>query len=155
MPFPSHHVCTSRIAKWTAFLLPILFALSFPSAHAATVNVDSQQIKARATTIIEQIIQGISDGDYGLYSSQFSKPMKQSQTRENFLELQRSLQKAIGKFQSLEYLGYYSQYGNVITLFKARFSKDKDDVLIRLVLEGPAADAKVTGLWFDSPALEK
>ena len=81
--------------------------------------------------------------------------MKQSQTRENFLDLQRSLQKAVGKFQSLEYLGFYSQYGNLITLFKARFSKDKDDVLIRLVMEGYGDDSKITGLWFDSPALEK
>lgn len=151
----AHPALTSRLAKQIIFVLTILYVLSCPPAEAATINVDPEQIKARATTIVEQIIQGISEGDYGLYSSHFSKPMKESQTRENFLDLQRSLQKAVGKFQSLEYLGYYSQYGNLITLFKARFSKDKDDILIRLVLEGPGPDPKVTGLWFDSPALEK
>jgi hypothetical protein len=156
LPFPSHQVYRSIPVKWTTFLLPILFALSWPSAWAATVNVDDpDQIKIRATVVIEEIIQGISDGDYSLYSRHFSKPMKESQTRENFLELQRSLQKTIGKFQSLQYLGFYAQHGNLITLFKARFSKDKDDVLIRLVIEGYGADSKVTGLWFDSPALEK
>jgi hypothetical protein len=155
LSFPSHQTSRSRPVKWTAFLLPLLLAISCPTAYAATVNVDPEQIKGRAAKLIEEIVQGISEGDYGLYSQHFSKPMKESQTRENFLELQRSLQKSIGKFQSLEYLGFYSQYGNLITLFKARFSKDKDDVLIRLVLESYGADAKVTGLWFDSPALEK
>jgi hypothetical protein len=156
LPFPSHQASTSTPTKWTTFLLLMLIVFSSLPAHAATVNVDDpDQIKARATTLIEDIIQGISDGDYALYSRHFSKPMKESQTRENFLELQRSLQKAIGKFQSLQYLGFYSQHGNLVALFKARFSKDKDDVLIRLVMEGHAADSKVTGLWFDSPALEK
>jgi hypothetical protein len=151
-----HRVFISPIVKQSIFLLSILCVFSLSHAGAATVNVDDpEQIKIRATTLIEDIIQGISDGDYSLYSRHFSKPMKESQTRENFLELQRSLQKTIGKFQSLQYLGYYAQHGNLITLFKARFSKDKDDVLIRLVMEGYGADSKVTGLWFDSPALEK
>ncbi len=150
-----HRAHKYRIVKRSIFLLPILCVLSWSPAAAATVNVDPEQVKIRATTLIEDIIQGISEGDYSLYSSHFSKPMKESQTRENFLELQRSLQKAIGKFQSVQYLGFYSQYGHLITLFKARVSKDKDDVLIRLVMEGYGADSKVTGLWFDSPALEK
>jgi hypothetical protein len=149
-------VFISPIVKRCIFLLSFLSALSLAHAGTATVNVDDpEQIKIHATTLIEDIIQGISDGDYSLYSGHFSKPMKESQTRENFLELQRSLQKTIGKFQSLQYLGFYAQHGNIITLFKARFSKDKDDVVIRLVTEGYAADSKVTGLWFDSPALEK
>jgi hypothetical protein len=141
--------------KVCTFLFLILCVFSCPSAQAAKVSIDPEQVKARATTLIEEIIQGISQGDYGLYSGHFSKPMKESQTRESFLDLQQNLQKAIGKFKSLEYLGFYSQYGNLITLFKARFSKSKDDVLIRLVIDSHGPDAKVTGLWFDSPALEK
>jgi len=156
LPHRLHRVFKPHTAKHSILLLSFLCVFSLSHAGAAAVNVDDpEQIKIRATTLIEDIIQGISDGDYSLYSRHFSKPMKESQTRENFLELQRSLQKAIGKFQSLQYLGFYAQHGNLITLFKARFSKDKDDVLIRLVMEGYGADSKATGLWFDSPALEK
>lgn len=155
MPHSPHPVSLSPILKHSILLLTVLCVLSWSPAVAATANLDPEQVKIQATTLIEEIIQGISEGDYGMYSSHFSKPMKESQTRENFLDLQRRLQKAVGKFQSVQYLGFYNQYGNVITLFKARFSKEKDDVLIRLVMEGYGADAKVTGLWFDSPALEK
>jgi hypothetical protein len=156
LPHRLHRPYKLPILKRSIFLLSILCVFLWSHAGAATVNVDDpEQIRTRATMLIEEIIQGISEGDYVLYSRQFSQPMKESQTRENFLELQRSLQKAIGKFQSLQYLGFYAQHGNLITLFKARFSKDKDDVLIRLVIKGSATDSKVTGLWFDSPALEK
>jgi hypothetical protein len=150
-----HAEFTSRVAKQLTLVLTVLCVFSCPTVRAAKGNIDPEQIKARSTTLMKEIIQGISEGDYGLYSGHFSKPMKESQTRENFLDVQRRLQKAIGKFQSLEYLGFYSQYGNLITLFKARFSKDEDDVLIRLVIDGHGPDSKVTGLWFDSPALEK
>jgi hypothetical protein len=156
LPQSSHRVYVSPIVKQSIFLLSILCVFSWSDARAATVNIDDpEQIRTRATMLIEEIIQGISEGDYALYSRQFSRPMKESQTRESFLELQRNLQKTIGKFQSLQYLGFYAQHGNLIALFKARFSKDEDDVVIRLVIEGYGADSKVTGLWFDSPALEK
>ena len=45
--------------------------------------------------------------------------MKKAQSRETFLDLQKRLQKKLGKFKSMEYLGYYEQYGKIITLFKA------------------------------------
>lgn len=81
--------------------------------------------------------------------------MKQAQDREAFLLLQRSLQKHLGKLKSVEYLGSYKQLGQIITLFKANFIKEKDDVLIKLVLEDKNGEFRVTGLWFDAPSMEK
>lgn len=111
--------------------------------------------KEEATTILQQIIRGISEGDYAMFNRHFSKVMKATQPRENFLLLQKGIQKSLGKFKSLDYLGYYVQGGNRIALFKARFSKEKDDVLVRLVLDAKGPEAKVSGLWFDAPSLEK
>lgn len=109
----------------------------------------------QATSILRQIIRGISEGDYAMFNRHFSKVMKTTQPREHFLLLQKGIQKSLGKFKSLEYLGYYVQGGHRITLFKARFSKEKDDVLVRLVLDAQGPDPKVNGLWFDAPSLEK
>jgi hypothetical protein len=111
--------------------------------------------REQATSIMRQIIRGVSEGDYAMFNRHFSKVMKASQPREHFLLLQKGIQKSLGKFKSLDYLGYYVQGGNRITLFKARFSKEKDDVLVRLVLDGKGSEPKVNGLWFDAPSLEK
>jgi len=122
---------------------------------AAELSGKVEQIKDQSTLALERIMQAISEGDYGLYTRDFSKQMKDSQDRESFLQLQSNLQRSLGKFKSMEFLGFYVQYGGTITLFKARFSKEKEDVLIRLVLDRKKSPAHITGLWFDSPALEK
>jgi hypothetical protein len=121
---------------------------------ASADKLDNNRIKAQSALVLEEIIRGISEGDYNLYSRNFSQAMKSAQTREIFLELQKNLQKNLGKFQSMEYIGFLNQFNNLIVIFKARFGKEKDDVEIRLVLED-RDNPKVTGLWFDSPALTR
>jgi len=100
-------------------------------------------------------MEGIAQGDYNLYSGRFSSAMKSAQNRTKFLQFKTNVQKNLGSLQSTEYLGSYEQQGNFITLFKARFSKEKDDVLIKLVLDRATSDARVTGLWFDAPSLSR
>ena len=107
------------------------------------------------TELLENILDGLAQGDFSKYSSEFSPVMKEAQTRENFLNLQKKIQKSLGKVKTTNYLGYYVQKGNYIHLFKCHFSKEKDDVLVKLVLDSNKPNALVTGLWLDSPALEK
>jgi hypothetical protein len=141
--------------KKTFLLLALGFALLPAWGETADMSGHADQVKEQATAALEGIIQAIYQGDYALYTHDFSKQMKDSQDRESFLQLQSNLQRGLGKFKSMEYLGFYSQYGGAVTLFKARFSKEKEDVLIRLVLDRKKSPPKITGLWFDSPALEK
>lgn len=110
-------------------------------------------VQARAEEVFHSVIDGVSEGDFGLYRKYFAPVMKKAQPRDTFLQLQKTIQTKLGAFRSVQYLGYYEQYGNVITLFKARFAKEKSDVLVKLVLDAKSSDARVTGLWFDSPAL--
>jgi hypothetical protein len=142
---------TSRKALCAVGLVLVLAGI----ASAKESKIDPDFVASRATAVVHRIVQGLSEGDYSLFTQDFSKAMKDAQTRDSFLELQRKLQKSLGKFQSLEYLGYYEQYGGIITLFKARFRKEKEDVLIKVVLDGKKAEPQVTGLWFESPSLEK
>ncbi len=112
-----------------------------------------ENLKAQATEILQGVIEGLLEGDYSLYTSRFSDNMKKGVSREAFLDLQKNLQKKLGKFKSMEYLGFYVQYGNVVTLFKARFSKEREDVLIKLVLDVKKSAPVVAGLWLDAPSL--
>jgi len=105
--------------------------------------------------LLQSIFEGLTQGDFSKYSSDFSPAMKEVQTRENFLDLHKRVQSSLGKLKTTSYLGYYVQRGNHIHLFKARFSKEKDDVLVKLVLNSNRPTGLVTGLWLDSPALDK
>lgn len=105
--------------------------------------------------LLQNIFDGLAQGDFSKYSRDFSPAMKEVQTRENFLDLQKKVQSSLGKLKTTNYFGYYVQRGNHIHLFKARFSKEKDDVLVKLVLDSNKPTGLVTGLWMDSPALDK
>ncbi|MCX5860664.1 MAG: hypothetical protein NTW27_00860 [Deltaproteobacteria bacterium] len=137
------------------FFMVVLIVAFWDPGEAKKVKDNTYESATEPQAIVQGIIDGISTGDYAMYSRHFSELMRTSQKREDFLNLQKKLQKTLGKLLSLDSLGFYVQRGNIITLFKAKFSKEKDDVLIKLVLQGSASEPKVAGLWFDSPALEK
>lgn len=139
----------------TALVSFLLVIACWASLEAKKIQSKEARNPSEPLEILQEILEGISSGDFDLYTRHFSQSMRASQKREDFLQLQKGLQKALGKMQSLESLGFYVQRGNVISLFKAKFSKEKDDVLIKMVLEKNDPEPKVVGLWFDSPVLEK
>jgi hypothetical protein len=125
------------------------------SPVAKTTDLASDQTQIYATKMLNEIIEGILEGDYNKYTRNLSPEMRKFQTRQVFLQLQQKLQKNLGKLQTLTYLGFYDQLGKRLGLFKARFEKDKDDALITIVLEVKDKEPRASGLWFDAPALEK
>lgn len=149
---------TGKVEHRSALSLPVVVALvlvvvCMAWGHAiAAQGHDPKVIEEKAIPILHGILDGIFEGDYGKYTKEFSETLRKSSDRESFLQLQSNLRKHAGKFKSVEYIGYYEQQGFIITLFKAHFSKVKDDVLVNLVLDGHV-DPKVTGVWFDAPAL--
>ena len=139
----------------TALTLFVLLSLSILQPTGFAQGPRNGSPRTLAEGILKGITEGIAHGDYNLFSARFSSTMKSAQNRTKFLQFKTNVQKSLGSLQSVEYLGSYEQQGNVITLFKARFSKEKDDVLIKLVLDWATPDARVTGLWFEAPSLER
>lgn len=133
----------------------VLLVASFSTAPAAAIEVSPEDLRLQATDTLQGILDGLAEGDYGKYTEQFSKSLKAEVDRDTFLQIQGNMQRKLGKFKSQEYLGFYARGGNVIALFKARFTKEKDDVLISLVLEQAKRNPKVAGIWFDAPSLQK
>jgi len=122
-----------HLVKRTCLLSMALVLALACVVSAQDSSTQKTSAMSQAAGIVDEIIQAISQGDYLKFTSRFSPSLKQSQDREAFLQLQRNIQKSLGRLTSTEYLGFYVQQGNVITLFKSRFSKQKDDVLIKLV----------------------
>jgi len=143
----------------TLILLTCLLCIMF-SPYVADVcysqpAISAEKIKGVSTAELDSILKGIATKNYDLYAKDFSDKMKRAQTEENFLKLCQSIEDSLGQLKSTEYLGYYRAEGDIISLFKAGFSKTDDDVLIRLVLDFKNQKEQVAGLWFDSPKLKK
>jgi hypothetical protein len=117
--------------------------------------IPDDKIKEVSTAALDSILKGIATKNYDLYAKDFSNKMKAAQDREHFLKLCEKVDGSLGELKSLQYLGYFVQEDDIISLFKAGFSKNDDDVLIRLVLDSKNQKEQVAGLWFDSPKIKK
>lgn len=121
----------------------------------AQTKISDDQIKKIATDEITSIMKSIESQNYDQYSKDFSEKMKSAQKPDDFLALCKKMDSSLGKLDSIDFIGYFIQGNDTIALFKAKYSKTGDDVLVRLVLDLNGPKQNVVGLWFDSPALGK
>ncbi len=136
-------------------LLCIVFSPYMADVCYSQPAIPDDKIKEVSTAEMDSILKGIATKNYDLYAKDFSDKMKAAQDRENFLKLCEKIDGSLGELKSLQYLGYFVQEDDIISLFKAGFSKTDDHVLIRLVLDFKNQKEQVAGLWFDSPKLKK
>ena len=117
-------------------------------AAADFIGQDNPQVQAVADPILDGILQGFKEGDYDLYSQYFDDTLKDVISKKKFLQTRNSILKSIGEYQSRSYLGFLQKGKTTVVLWKGRFAKSADDVLIKLVLSRRGDQTKVLGLWF-------
>jgi len=135
--------------KWLIYLLSaILLGAVAQPALANVVGQDNAQVQTVADPILESLLQGFDTGNYELYSKYFDDTLKDMVSKQKFLQTRDKIFKSIGKYESRSYLGFLRHGKATVVLWKAKFSKSPDDVLIKLVLSRRGDRVKVLGLWF-------
>jgi hypothetical protein len=135
--------------KWLIYLLSaILLGAVAQPALANVVGQDNAQVQTVAAPILESLLQGFDTGNYELYSKFFDDTLKEMVSKQKFLQTRDKIFKSIGKYESRSYLGFLRHGKATVVLWKAKFSKSPDDVLIKLVLSRRGDRVKVLGLWF-------
>jgi hypothetical protein len=122
--------------------------MSWSPAAAAVIGQNDQEVQALANPILDTVLTGFNDGNYGLYSKCFDDTLKDAIPEKKFQQVKAEILKKIGKYQSRTYLGYLTQRNATVALWRGRFSASDDDVLIKLVLSKRGDKLQVVGLWF-------
>ncbi len=122
--------------------------LSWSPAAAAVIGQNAQEVQALANPILDTVLTGFNDGNYGLYAKYFDDTLKDAIPEKKFQQVRAEILKKLGKYQSRTYLGYLTQRNSTVTLWRGRFSASDDDVLIKLVLSTRGDKIQVMGLWF-------
>jgi hypothetical protein len=117
-------------------------------AAADFIGQDNPEVQAVANPILDGVLKGFSEEDYDLYSQYFDDTLKDVISQKKFLQTRNSILKSIGAYQSRSYLGFLQKGKTTVVLWKGRFAKSADDVLIKLVLSRRGDQTKVLGLWF-------
>jgi len=118
-------------------------------------EVDVNQVRAYADPITENILSSLNDNDYARYSEHFDDAMKKALPEATFQQQNNLIKAKIGEYVSREFWKIETTNEYTIVYYKAKFTEEPDDVIVRVVFKETDGERFVSGLWFDSPKLRK
>lgn len=116
-------------------------------------RAEVSKTRTTASAITENMLISLNDDNYMRFSENFDEKMKNSLSEPQFKYASAEIKRKIGTYISKEYIGTELKDGYTVVLFKGKFSHEKEDVLIKTVLQVGAGKPLVSGLWLDSSSL--
>ena len=118
-------------------------------------QVDVDQTRKYADPITENILLGMSENDYSKYSDHFDQTMKNAMPEAVFNETNTLIKSKIGDYISKQFWKVESKDQYTIVYYKARFTEEPEDVIVKVVFQEIMEEMEVSGLWLDSPKLRE
>lgn len=106
-----------------------------------------------ANDIAENILTAINDDNYDQYSEFFTAEMKDKMPEVAVREINSVIKLEIGAYESKEFWKTENAGLYTSVFYKARFTKEPDGVIVKVVFQKIAGKVYVAGLWLDSPKL--
>ena len=130
------------------FVFLLVFLLASLPLSADVIGKTDTEVSKVAEPILDNILEAFRTGDYEQYCRDFDNTLKESVSEKKFRQVREWLQNTLGKYQYKKYLGFLKKGRMSVVLWKAKFDKSEDDVLIKLVVSKRGDKYLVTGLWF-------
>ncbi|MCK4397969.1 MAG: DUF3887 domain-containing protein [Methanophagales archaeon] len=143
--------------KKTAGLIAIVMIASvvFFAGCVEKNQVDVAQVREYADPITENILLGMNEGNYTKYSEHFDQTMKNAMPEAVFNETNALIKSKIGDYILKEFWNVESKDQFTIAYYKAKFTQEPEDVIVKVIFQGIMGEMKVSGLWLDSPKLRE
>ena len=111
------------------------------------------QIQNYANPIAENILVALKENDYEKFSENFTEKMKNSMPKKVFSETGTTVKSEIGEYVSKSFWKIEKEGIYILVYYRAKFTEEPSDVIVKVVLEKLGDKMLVGGLWFDSPKL--
>ena len=85
--------------------------------------------------MVEGVTNGLDSGNYEMYTKDFTDESQKSFTSEIFKDAHHAVDANLGKIKAKQYLGSYQKNGYWVLLWKAKYSKTNEDVLLELYVK--------------------
>ncbi len=130
----------------TLILVVVIVSFITP-AFAVERAKTTQEIKTIADPLLDNILDGFKYDKYTQYSRDFDPALKVIGSRTKFFKVSRHIRSSLGNYLYREYMGSLLKGDMIVVLWKGKFDKTKNDVLIKLVIKKQGRRYFVTGLW--------
>ena len=118
-------------------------------------QVDIDQVRKYADPITKNILLGMNGNNYSKYSEHFDQTMKNAMPEAVFDETNTLIKSKIGDYVSKQFWKVESKDQYTIVYYKARFTEEPEDVIVKVVFQEIMEEMEVSGLWLDSPKLRE
>jgi hypothetical protein len=124
------------------------FQKQMKKKDAGVVITAEGETPAMADKMLSGVLAGMANGDYVLFTTNFTKELKRNLTEKNFKMMNAQLKEKIGVYKSREYLGSIKKGPLTVYLWKAKYAKaENNDLILRLALG--KLDGKLSVFAFD------
>ena len=134
--------------------LVLTLAVIILAGCSAGAGID-ESFKGSVEPIAENILQGIKNNDRDSFIKDMDDKMKSAFTEESFKKMNDMLASKVGSYQSKEYWKAEKSGDYRIAYYKAKFDKEGEYVVVKVVTSEKNGTLYVSGLFFDSPNLRK
>ena len=140
----------------TAFMAVVaLVAVGLSVGCVQQNQVDVEQVRTYADPITENILLAMNEGNYTKYSKHFDATMKHALPETVFNETNTLITSKIGAYDSKTFWKAERENQYTTVYYKAKFTQEPDDVIVKVVFQEIGGENKVAGLWLDSPKLRE
>jgi hypothetical protein len=131
-----------------AFFIIFMVLICPLNACAEIIGKTDEEVKLVADPIMDTVLRGMADDDYITYSRYFDTQLKNSITKEKFIEKRQKILAWIGSYLFREYLGFVNKTDKTWVFWKGSFDRTKDDVLINMIISNKDGRILVEGLYY-------
>ena len=141
--------------KLFCLCLSALLILSFAAGCKQAIKVNAEDVRKYSDEAAENILTAANKKDYEKFSKDFSLEMRKAISKEAFDKLIEDFDKKIGNYVSHKFSSVSAKDNYIISIYKARFTKESADVILRVVFEEKDEKMQISGLYYDSSNLRK
>lgn len=129
----------------------IMLIVTVSASACATETAEPEY----ANQITESALQGVNDCDFAKFTEYFSPSTKMLLSDVDFYETCENVKNAIGDYIDKDFWKVETtEEGYTAVYYKAKFSDEPDDVIVRVYFEEKGGETYIYGFWLSSPKLD-
>jgi hypothetical protein len=146
---------SSKLIKYHILIISLILGviLSACSSEKSANSDEETQVYAYANPMAENLLAAIKDNDYQSFIKDYDQAMINASPESSFNQLKQTFDTKLGEYQSYQTAGVQKTDQYTVVFYTLTFSK-APEVTMKLILH-PEEPHLITGLWFNSPELNK
>ena len=132
--------------KILSLLLVVFLLSSCAPKPVILTGADREAVLAFSESMTDNLLAGLTAGDYAVFSRDFDADMLKAMTSAQFDALKADRDAKVGLYESRVVTDVYQQDDFYVVVYTAKFEKEAE-VLVRVVFR-LADPHQVSGLWF-------